>query len=351
MITLRRILLLSFLCLSYVSIPFSKLYASTNLTSEYLKNVKEQILLLDENIDPNELIFDTYLPLYDINNDENYTLIQTGNHGYIISNVNNGAISEFSLANNSNPYEKFMDKMLYYYGPLNYIYKDGNTMIDINSKEPVTNSKLRSDDNLIELQDKNRKFLNEVPPISGKTRATASWRGISETRFSRYNGTSWRNTSNVCGPIAASIMLAYYDDYIGYDLIPDSIRKVNSTSPGSLITKMISETPFSTNTIPNFVSTGISGFISKYSPNKYVKPTFTLTNPFSTVANECSTLRPICVGLLNSNGSSYGNHWVTVYQYYETGIYTGYYKCIDNWGFYNKQISSSWAMGAVKVGY
>ena len=35
----------------------------------------------------------------------------------------------------------------------------------------------------------------------------------------------------------------------------------------------------------------------------------------------------------------------------ETSVFVGSYKCIDNWGNYNKEIISSWAMGAVPIGY
>lgn len=134
-------------------------------------------------------------------------------------------------------------------------------------------------------------------------------------------------------------------------MIPDNVRKQNSSSPGSLITKMVAETPFATSTIPSTVATGIRGFISKYSPNKYIKATSMSTNPFSTVKSNCISNRPVFVGLLSSFGSSYGNHWITAYQYKETGVYVGYYKCIDNWGNYKKEITSSWAMGAVSLGY
>lgn len=329
-------------------------YVSTDLPNSYLNNIKEQICLLNKEIEISKLNFRDYKILLDIENNESYALIITDNNGYIISGIKNETVSEYSLIENSNPYKNNMNDTLLYYSPMNYLFKSNGSIVDIYTNQIIssnlhmTNTNDKDIENLKKL---NIEFLDNCVSIPLKIRASGSWVGAAASRFSRYNGSSWRNTSNVCGPIAASTMMAYFDDYVGYDVIPDNVRKQNSSSPGSLITKMVAETPFATSTIPSTVATGIRGFISKYSPNKYIKATSMSTNPFSTVKSNCISNRPICVGLLSSFGSSYGNHWVTAYQYKETGVYVGYYKCIDNWGNYTKEITSSWAMGAVSIGY
>ncbi len=352
---MKKILLFTLtFCLTCYMLPIQSVNASTDLTDNYLSDIKDQVCLLSKEIEISKLNFKSHKILLDIENNESYALIITDNNGYIISGIKNKTISEYSLTENSNPYKNNMNDTLLYYGPMNYLFKSNGSIVDIYTNQiiyPNLRMSNITDNNIENLKKLNTEFLNNCVPVSLKTHASGSWVGASESRFSRYNGTSWRNTSNVCGPTAASIMMAYFDDYVGYDVIPDNVRKQNSSSPGSLITKMIAETPFATSTIPSTVATGIRGFISKYSPNKYIKATSMSTNPFSTVKSNCISNRPVCVGLLSSFGSSYGNHWVTAYQYKETGVYVGYYKCIDNWGNYKKEITSSWAMGAVSLGY
>lgn len=328
--------------------------ASTVLSDSYLNDIKEQVCFLNEKIEISKLNFKDYKILLDIENNESYALIVIDNDGYIISGIKNKTISEYSLTKNSNPYKNNMSDTLLYYGPMNYLFKSNESIVDIYSNR-IISSNLRmeniNDNDIENLKKLNTEFLNNCAPVPVKTRASGSWVGAPASRFSRYNSSNWRNKSNICGPIAAAIMFAYFDDYVGFDVIPDNVRKQNSSSPGTLITKMVAETPLATSTVPSTLATGIRGFIQKYSPNKYIKATSMSTNPFSTVKNSCSSSRPICVGLLNSLGSSYGNHWVTAYQCKETGAFVGYYKCIDNWGNYSKEITSSWAMGAVSIGY
>lgn len=328
--------------------------ASTVLPNSYLNDIKEQVCLLNEEINISKLNFKDYKILLDIENNESYALIVTDSDGYIISGIKNKTISECSLTQNSNPYKNNMSNTLLYYGPMNYLYKNNESIVDIYSNQ-IISSNLRmsnaTDNDIENLKKLNSEFLNNCTPISVKTHASESWIGAPASRFSRYNGSSWRNEKSVCGPIAAAIMFAYFDDYVRFDVIPDNVRKQNSSSPGTLITKMVAETPLATTTVPSTLATGIWGFIQKYSPNKSIKATSMSTNPFSTVKNSCNSSRPICVGLLDSLGSSYKNHWVTAYQYKETGVFVGYYKCIDNWGNYNKEITSSWTMGAVSIGY
>ena len=341
-------------CLTCCMVLIQSINASTDLTDSYLNAIKEQVCLLSEEIEMSKLNFKDYRILLDIENNESYALIVTDNNGYIISGIKNKTVSEYSLIENSNPYKNNMNDTLLYYGPMNYLFKSNGSIVDIYSNQ-IISSNLRmnnvTDNNIENLKKLNTEFLDNCEPVSLKTRASGSWVRAPASRFSRYNGSSWRNKSSVCGPIAASIMMAYFDDYVGYDVIPDNVRKQNSSSPGTLITKMVAETPLATSTIPSTVATGIRGFISKYSPNKYIKATSMSTNPFSTVKSNCTSNRPVCVGLLNSFGSEYGNHWVTAYQCKETGVYVGYYKCIDNWGNYSIEITSSWAMGAVSIGY
>lgn len=54
--------------------------------------------------------------------------------------------------------------------------------------------------------------------------------------------------------------------------------------------------------------------------------------------------RPVIVGTLAMQGSSYGDHWVVAYQYNDG---QSLYKCIDNHGRQAATINVSWTSGVV----
>ena len=47
---------------------------------------------------------------------------------------------------------------------------------------------------------------------------------------------------------------------------------------------------------------------------------------------------PICIGMINA--PSYGNHWVSVYQIRENGEHKVFYKCVDHWYGFRKEIQT-----------
>lgn len=283
-----------------------------------------------------------YRNLFDLNKEDNYILAITDNDGYVIVSKDNLNISELSLQANTNPYKNKMNNQLIYAGPSNYLYIDSENIIR-NITDGSENNNFSED-----LKEANETFLNtnfELP----KTREFA-WKGIAESRFSRYAGAGWINKSDdgvgYCGPYAAATLLAYFDDYIDNGIVPDSIRIRNSTSPGTLVSTMIRLTPKASETLPNHVGSGITTFMKNYSTTK-VNASVDLYQTWIYVNTLCSKQRPILTGLLNALGSSYGDHWVLVYQIREDAEGKGWYKCVDNWGGYNKVIQSSWTMGNV----
>ena len=352
---MKKIVISLILCLLVGLCSSNNVSATSNiLSTDFINSIVNQIVLLEENISSDDIVVREEKMLYDIDNQENYVLVVTENNGYIIAGISNEAISEYSLELNSNPYKNYMDqKNLYYYGPTNYLYKTDDSLIDIYSNEEITLNAMYSysisSDNEESLQQKNQDFLQNIQSISSTSRALNTWVGISESRFSRYNGTSWQNKDNICGPISASIMLAYYDDYIDNNTIPDSVRTRNSTSPGTLITKVKQETPVPTSTVPSTVQAGVNGFITKYSINKVRKASSGVSSHFATVKSGCGSNKPVCIGFLSSLGFPNGNHWSTVYQYKETIINSGYYKCVDTWGNYKNTFNSTWASGYVSL--
>lgn len=296
------------------------------------KKIKENaIALRGENIN-----IEYSITLLDIAENENYILSILDNGGYIISSEEKLAISEMSTTENSNPYKDVMNYSLLYAGPYNCYYKTVNGY-----KNVYTHTILDLVD-AAEIKSINDLFLEEEPYVP-KTRYFP-YKGISESRMQTYN---WINRDNNCGPISAAILIAYYDDYINNQLVPDSIRPRNSSSGTALINAMTRSTTSPTATMPIHVATGLNTFMNNYSSTTSYMAT---SNNFSTwgqVKKNCEASLPICVGMINA--PSYGNHWVTVYQIRENGENKGFYKCVDNWGDYKKEIETRWTIGYARL--
>lgn len=63
------------------------------------------------------------------------------------------------------------------------------------------------------------------------------------------------------------------------------------------------------------------------------------------VKKNCESSLPICMGMINA--PSYGNHWVTVYQIRENREHKCFYKCVDHWYDFRKEIQTRWTIGYV----
>lgn len=296
------------------------------------KKIKENaIALRGENIN-----IEYSITLLDIAENENYILSILDNGGYIISSEEKLAISEMSTTENSNPYKDVMNYSLLYADPYNCYYKTVNGY-----KNVYTHTILDLVD-ATEIKSINDLFLEEEPYVP-KTRYFP-YKGISESRMQTYN---WINRDNNCGPISAAILIAYYDDYINNELVPNTIRPRYSTNGNSLINAMIYNTLNPSATMPIHVATGLNKFINS---NSSITSYLATSNNFGTwgqVKKNCEASLPICVGMINE--PKYGNHWVTVYQIRENGENKGYYKCVDNWGDYKKEIETRWTIGYARL--
>ena len=297
--------------------------------------------------------------LLDVENNPSYLLIIT-NNGYAISTIESGIIAEYNISTNNIPYsEAKSNEVLVYGGPLNYI---------IDNKENIESRLSQfSTDEIVEL---NNNFLSlnndlQMKENTNSTLAvTASYTGISASRFSRYSSGKWINSSSnypssqgyseggICGSIASAILLAYYDDYITDSIVPASIRSKSSTSPGSLIEEMFNriDKQNPSGTFPGDLYEGIHTFIYDYAYSLYLtySPIKSDLTTFSKAKTVIDNDRPILIGLLSLYGSTYGNHWVVAYQYLdESGTANDMYKCVDLWGDHDANVNVSWSQGYV----
>lgn len=173
------------------------------------------------------------------------------------------------------------------------------------------------------------------------------WVGLPEQRFLTYK--KWRTTSGyLCGTYAAAVLLAYYQDYRMPNLIPSDIRRKDSRDAKELIQKLRKTIqPLGLPTVPIQVSTGISAFFRTQQQPIYARST--VVGSWQRATKRIREGKPVMIGILRLLGSTYGNHWVTAYAYYESASGERYYKVHDNWGNTNKVIPASWGNGTVSL--
>lgn len=215
-----------------------------------------------------------------------------------------------------------------------------NAETDEVGKVEVTEEVLNANREVIEAGDNRGRGISTFA-------AANVWVQLPSERFRRYNGVAWQNSNDHCGSYAAAIALAYYQDYANSDHVPTSIRTKNSTSPGTLITKLEALIETGWGTLPGHVVGGVRKFLSNNGSSHYAQ--FTDFGTWDYVVHTVDRGRPIIVGLTSLAGSEYGNHWVTVYGYMENASGKGYYRCIDNWGYHAEVIQTSWSCGAVWI--
>ncbi|MGG5312004.1 hypothetical protein IGL76_000689 [Enterococcus sp. DIV2381] len=198
-----------------------------------------------------------------------------------------------------------------------------------------------SDDEMIDT------FLTKWAQQQSTTHLVDCWVGLPEQRFLTYK--KWRTPSGyLCGTYAAAVLLAYYQDYCVSDLIPSDIRQKDSRDAKELIQKLRHTIqPLGFPTIPIQVSSGISAFFKTQQEPIYARST--VVGSWQRATKRIRQGKPVMIGILKLLGSTYGNHWVTAYAYYESASGERYYKVHDNWGNTNKVIPAKWANGTVSL--
>lgn len=313
------------------------------ITNNYLE------ILIENNVyslTNSEVTINKIIQLYDVNGAPNYVLAVFDKGGYAIVTSKNAIVSECSLqSGNEYPYKNYINSGLIYAGPSNYIVEENNKYIDSNTGKTVdfsvTDEMIKKNDDVINRGQNQNQLLKTSTAAESLVSATATtWTGIASSRFARY--VAWENPDNTCGTYASAVMLAYLDDYVDDSFVPSSVRTRNSTSPGTLITKLKSFIgDDGSGTYPSDLNYGIGNFMDYYSLN-HQQSSSELILDDTYLKSSINKGWPAVAGLLAILGSTYGNHWVTVY------AYSGeYYKCHNNQGGYDKSIINDWTTGAV----
>ncbi len=324
-----------------------KVYRQNN--NESLPSSVDTALYLVKRIEEKDIEYQSYRYLYGLSGEKDYIYIELKD-GYIIANAKNGALAEYDVYCNTQPYNLFKNDNVLYAGPYNYFSFESISKM---------NEFIYSISDLI--KGKDHEFLSKTNKYSSdelKTNSRTSWAGIPSWKMSSYSSGMWINNSTnypsslgypngICGTIATAGLLAYYQDYVNVDYVPSSLRTQYSTSPGSLITTLF---PYIDGTAPN----GTVGNDLRYGGNQYLQDysyaisghkfvTFPLVFVWDGAVQKINAGYPLVVGLLAAFGSSYGNHWVLAYQYYDD-VYpvNDMLKVVNNHGSYTATVERSW---------
>ncbi|OTP11356.1 hypothetical protein A5844_001491 [Enterococcus sp. 10A9_DIV0425] len=225
------------------------------------------------------------------------------------------------------------------YGPASHSYpeiltKEGRWKVDIAELPREKQAWLQSQMRATSIEEKKIELLD-------------CWIGLSEQRFLAYK--KWQTTSGyLCGTYAAAVLLGYYQDYQNEAILPSTIRKKNSRDATELIQRLREKIqPLGLPTVPFQVSTGITAFLHAY--DQKVNARSTMLGSWQRATKRIRQGKPVMVGILKLLGSTYGNHWVTAYAYFESSSGERFYKVHDNWGNHQRVIPASWGNGTVSL--
>lgn len=173
------------------------------------------------------------------------------------------------------------------------------------------------------------------------------WHGLPEERFELYQ--NWRTPSGyLCGTYAASVLLAYYQDYLDSAVIPRYIRQKLSGDGETLANFLrLFVQRYGLPTIAWQVAHGISCFFNHH--GYPVQARATMIGGWQRSVKRIDQGKPLIIGLNQLLGSTYGNHWVVAYAYMETSQGERYLKIHDNWGNYRAVIPAKWVNATVSL--
>lgn len=293
--------------------------------------------------------------LYDIELKPNYLYIEFEGKGYAIATRENLDLLVINYESSNMPFKDYdLNEKIVYGGPYNYYRVDNENFVNINTNEIINANSVTEeakDLNREILVDKNEKLVMQAKS-SNLLRVTAySWKGIDSSRFSKYNG--WINRNNQCGTYAAATLLAYYDDYVNNNFVPDNLRSRNSTNGTNLINSVYNyiDKVSPGGTLPSQVGGGLSNWLFRYSSSHAANYSISGTWDMATsTIGSSNSGKPIAIGTLSILGNTdYGNHWVVAYKHKLTSNDDGYYMVIDNQGNYTAQVKAKQTRGFVKI--
>ncbi len=243
--------------------------------------------------------------------------------GYIIINVNDLSVPEFSFTA-PNPYSNYKNDVNYYNGPLSYYRYEDNKFINL--KSGVSVNKL----------DINKKYTKPKLNIDNKIEEIISMRDtiLVTERVNNYLKLPKWSSSYYCGIDACAILLAYYDDVYNNNFVDSSV----DSSPA--LQKYLADNNYIKNGGTTAYDLVTGGFLTKYKGLRdYVLSRVGwsanyISYTFDRVKSSVESNHPVIVGTDPGHPIN-DNHWIIAYGY---RITTSYEYLIVNDGFGNNEI-------------
>lgn len=232
------------------------------------------------------------IPLKNIEDNIEAVAFSINNEGYIVINVNDLSVPEFSMTEES-PFVE--DKSYYYNGPLAYVEEN-----EIKNKITKTayiykKEKVNKPEKLLELQE----AVIEAPDIETRTSTSGSLSHSLRT---------WEDDDIYCGPIAAGIDLIYLDDYLDDDFVASGYENQNDLL--DLIT---------TNYIDNSgafaweLRNGLNSYIADRNLDAEYSSYATSFN-YNKLMSLINSDKPVDVS--TNNHPTFDDHWIIAHGYY-----------------------------------
>ncbi len=305
--------MITFIMMLVMSISLcSTAFAADSKTKEY-QNIKLEAQKFMNDHSSNCLLEDP-IELYNLEDKVVALFFKSTQNGYIIININNLTVPEFSTTQN-NQFITDKNKKYYYNGPLSYMEKASGTIIDSKSGEKIGNlehikSKLKG----------NTIYGTENIPV---VKSSTVKRATQDQIYGTVPNYSY-NPTGICGSTASAMLTRYYDIYVDDRFVPSYLE----SSDGVALTKHL--VPYidgnEPGSYPSELRSGLNNYLYDQGVSKRVTLYYSSINQIiSAVSNDT----PFTLAIYSH--PTYNNHWVLGYGYYD-GSSDDYALVNDGWG-------------------
>ncbi len=260
------------------------------------------------------------IPLNNINGDLEAVSFSIKNGGYIIINVNDLSVPEFSLENNS-PFND-RTKTYVYNGPLAYMEDDQGKLYQIGIGDRSDEAVIPKHIYAVESVDKDKK-LSDLKTLDSMISIQNYGASLDHTLK------TWIATTTYdCGPTAAAITLDYFDDYHNNAFIPSQYESQSALFP------FLTPDYIPNSAILPQMEQGLYDILFDHDLTSSYDTERKSYVDYNKIMSLVNSNKPSIVGL--SNHPTYGKHWVVVHGYYvqtTPWVTPHYYVSLnDGWG-------------------
>ncbi|GEM_PF-350296 len=260
------------------------------------------------------------IPLLNLKEEEEFVCFEIDKQGYIIVNQYDLSIPELSIKSSRN----FKDsKASYYYnGGLN-LYKDNGTyLLNISNNEKISRKEIKNiytKEKSIDKERKSKEIIEKYNTLALSTDDSKTDSALPSDYTIELPRTlkTWYVSGGYCGPIAAAIVLMYYDEEYN-----ESYVSYSNENESDLIDLMIDYVYSSGGNPENGTGTAelenaINDYLDDYYNSNYAvayAPSYDYPQgSFSKIGNCIANDKPAIVDL--DNHPTYGEHWVIAHGY------------------------------------